>query len=489
MGITEYLIAQAFYFSERKFSGLYVLPTSAGMFTFIANRVDRNVLQSPRYSALLREGEGSDSKALKHFGGGGVKFVGSNSVSSFIEYPADYVLLDEYDRCHHGNIQLAYDRLKATFEDREPVKIEVSTPTLPDWGINAKLNISDYMIWLVVCPLCAEDQPIDWFTNVVERIGAEWHLKDNTWREHYKRDLAMYCRACGNPWDNDTRIKAIAAGGYEAQNPSSKLRGYHIHRLLDPSIRLTNLWTDFQAGMIDATAMQIFYNSDLGLPYKPEGSGISIVDLDKCRQDYHLPENLGPGDEKGGGYYGPVTAGVDVGKKSLYVRISFYPGGVRRAAYIGRVQDFEQLGPLFTRYGVTTAVIDLNPETRKVRELQKSMAFLYACQFLPGEKGKPFELRIDRVERLVSVDRTQIIDRMVAGYQQHQVALPMDIRSADKGEYYKHMQQPIRIEREAKGQRYNIWTERSSGRDDWFFSEVYDVVAQLINPEPHVRRL
>jgi len=489
IGITEYLIAQAFYFSEQKFSGLYVLPSREGMFTFVANRVDRNVLHSPRYTALLQEGVGSDSRALKHLGGGGIKFVGSNSVSSFIEYPADYVLLDEYDRCNHENIQLAYDRLKATFDDREPVKIEVSTPTLPDWGINNKFNLSNMMTWQVTCPHCGENQAPDWFENVVERVGNDWFLMDKTWEESFTRDVGMFCRSCGDPWTDKQRAKATMEGAFEAQNPNSKLRGYHLHRLLDTSVKLSTLWKDFHEARGDSTAMQIFYNSDLGLAYKPSGSGIGVMDLDLCRRDYHMPDGLSKGDDQGGGYYGTVTAGVDVGKQSLYVRISYYPSNTRRAAFIGRVAEFEELPPLFARYGVTTAVIDLNPETRKVRELQLKTPILYACQFSPGEKGKPFELRIDRKARLITVDRTQVIDRMVAGFQLHQDVLPIDVRSADNGAYYKHMQQPIRIEREAKGQRYSIWTERASGKDDYFLSEVYDVLARLINPEPHIRRV
>lgn len=480
LGVTEYLSARAPYLCEQGMSGLYVMPTERGMFTFVSNRFNRMILASPYYRRLIRAAEGSDSTVLKHIGKGGLKFVGSNAESSFIEYPADFVIADEYDRCHRENLLLLSDRLKATFESRTPHVYEVSTPTFPDYGIDALYTESDQTEWRVTCLACHGEQGFDWFTQVVTQEGGVWRLRDAEWSAADGRDIFMFCEYCHAPWGEEARRAMVLSGRMGSAVPESRIRGYWLPRLLDVFTPVRVLWegsidrTGFRDAQSDASALQVFYNSDLGLAYKPEGSGITTAHLDACRlSEYGMTNTLSS-------YTGPVTAGVDVGRHALHVRISSYPEKKRRACFIGRVSDFSELPALFARYGVTAAVIDLNPETRKVRELQYTLRFLYACEFAPGEKGRALELAIDRDLRLIKVDRTQIIDRMVGEYQTGHVELPHDAATLDRGDFYKHMQTPIRLEKEAKGQRYAVWLERNSGRDDYFFAEVYDCLARMI---------
>ncbi len=206
------------------------------------------------------------------------------------------------------------------------------------------------------------------------------------------------------------------------------------------------------------------------------------------RKGYYLPSHVGP-DEQGGKYRDVVTAGVDVGRRALYVWISWYPGGRKHLAYVGAVPNFEDLGPLFARFGVNSAVIDLNPEARKVRELQDKIPYLFACEFQPGDRSKGLELNVDRREMMVKLDRTMICDRLAANFQTGQIVLPTSAESLLQGEVFKQLQCPIRHEVEKQGQRYFIWKERDSGRDDLFFSAIYDTVAELINPQPSIRSL
>lgn len=475
VGVTEFLTAKAFYLAEKGQSGLYVMPITLGMYTFVQNRVNRSILSSSYYTSLVQHAKGSDSTALKHIGAGALKFVGSNSPSSFIEFPADFVMIDEYDRCDQDNIQMAYDRLKATFGERETIRMEASTPTFPDYGIDARYKASDQREVMVPCPTCGEWQVIDWFTNVVEEVAGEYRLRDAQWMPDCGRDVRSFCGFCGEPWED--RAALLLRGRLEKQNPSAKLAGYFPHRLLDPKTPLATLWTNpeqkgFHDARGDASKLMVCYNSDLGLPYRPEGAGISVDDLNGCRGEFLLPSSLPAG-------AGTVTAGVDVGKRYLHVRISSYPNDVRTAAYIGTVSNFSDLKGLFARYQVTLAVIDLNPETHKVRELQEEIPFLYACQFVRDMNSRGIEVRTEEPTRTISIDRTMICDRLVATYKVKECRLPVNAETLDSGQYYRHMTCPIRIEQESKGQRYAVWTERNSGRDDYFFAEVYDLVASL----------
>jgi len=485
IGVTEWLTAKAFHLSSRGLNGLYVMPIERGMYTFVANRIGRSILTSPFYNELIHSAEGSNSGVLKHIGKGGLKFVGSNSASSFIEYPADYVIIDEYDRCDQDNIQLAYDRLKSSFGDtpgkgagREIYKIEVSTPTLPDYGIDAEYKKSDQREWMVPCPSCGEWQPISFFTNMVEESGGKVTLLDRDWNIESGRDIFLFCRECGSPWED--RFSLMPTGRWEPQNPDSLRPGFFLHRLLDPKTPLSQLWTNpeekgFADAEGDASKLMVCYNSDLGLPYRPEGAGLTEDVLNACKEtDYLMPDSLLSN--------GVVTAGVDVGKRYLHVRISVHTDGKRKAVFIGKVLDFSDLGDLFDRYSVKAACIDLNPETRKVRELQAKIPFLYATQFVRSDISKGHETKIDQVTQTVSIDRTMICDRLASVYATKKCVLPSNAHTLDSGKYYKEMTCPIRVEQEGRGERYYIWTERNSGRDDYFFAEIYDLVAEIVAP-------
>jgi len=485
IGVTEYLIARAFYLAAPGRAGLYVMPIEQAMYTFVANRVNRTIQYSSHYSALLKKASGTDSTALKHIGAGGLKFVGSNSPASFIEYPADFVIIDEYDRCDQDNIQLAYDRLKATFTDRQLFVAEVSTPTFPDKGIDAQFKASDGHEYYVPCPYCHVDQTLSWVGNVIIEQKSGIGILIDGKRAETKAEPRLACKACLTLWED--RVSVLAMGQFRAARPEIPIRGYHFSRLLDVRTSIRSLWGSYEKALGNATKMQVFFNSDMGEAYRPEGSGLSEADLNNCRAQYRMPTSLtATGDWA---YEGLVTAGVDVGNQ-LHVRISYYIDDVRMAAFIGTVREFKDIPPLFERYNVQAAVIDLNPERRKVRELQDKLPYLFACQFVNSRGNRNAQdLKVDRAARLVTAERTVMMDELVALYRLRKTLLPLDAQTLCHGQFYKHMITPIRMEKEVHGQAYGVWTERDSGRDDFFLCDLYDRIAYLINPQPRIRLL
>jgi hypothetical protein len=230
-----------------------------------------------------------------------------------------------------------------------------------------------------------------------------------------------------------------------------------------------------------------FVNNDLGQPYTAKGAGITRELLLSCvRQGYSMPERLGP-TQDGQFYDGTVAGGIDVGKHALHVSIWWHPGDRPHLAFAGTVGQFEDLAPLFARFHVSAAVIDLNPETRKVRELQAKMPFLWACQFSPGDRSRGFELRKHDDSRTVTVDRTMACDRLLAEVMLQKLVLPTHAEQIDKGVVFQHLQCPARLEQENKGQRYAVWKERDSGHDDYFMAFLYSMIAGILHPQPRIR--
>ena len=59
-----------------------------------------------------------DPGSLRHkrFGKGALLFLGSNAVNDFIEFSADVLVVDEYDRCDQANLAFARDAFNFTSE-------------------------------------------------------------------------------------------------------------------------------------------------------------------------------------------------------------------------------------------------------------------------------------------------------------------------------------------------------------------------------------
>ena len=147
-----------------------------------------------------RGGKGRENAAgnrtLKQFGDGSLLFLGSGTDNDFVEFSADMMVVDEYDRCKSANIAMAVDRLR---ESPYPQQIHISNPTLPNEGICRLYNASDMRRWNHLCDRCGERQPLDWFEHVVTRDDSgRWVLRDT--RRGINGEVRPMCRRCHKPF-------------------------------------------------------------------------------------------------------------------------------------------------------------------------------------------------------------------------------------------------------------------------------------------------
>jgi len=455
-GISEMLICWAFAYAEGGYAVLYVLPKFGLRNRFVKNRIDTVMQVVPEYRKLMREAVGdADSMSLKHFGKGVINFVGSNSPSEFIEFPADVVIFDELNRCDQANIALANDRMDAS-ELKHTFK--VGNPTHPDFGISAEYAESDQKEWHVKCGACNEYQSLSWLENVVSQTGEnEYELRDTKVIDN--TDISVFCRKCGQPID---RLSQDAL--WVAQSPSSLVSGYHISQLFGANTTIKELWQTFQDAQGDATKLQVFWNSKMGLSYVSKGANLDRLALDACRDEYLMQS-------KCAAY---CSMGVDVGKV-LHVRISSKTDdGKRRAEHIGIATSFNELSGLIARYNVRFTVIDMYPETHKVKEFQKANRHVVLSRFAGNEtvSAKGFDVKDWEGVQVVVSDRTQMFDQLVASIGEGKLMLPKNAGLID--DYYKQMQAPVRIYDAVKDRYY--WDEGSKS-DHYFLSEVYDMLA------------
>ena len=82
--------------------------------------------------------------------------------------------------------------------------------------------------------------------------------------------------------------------------------------------------------------------------------------------------------------------------------------GRKKILYVGRVAEFSDLHDLAARFNVARAVIDLYPETRKVREFRQGERFpVFGCQYLDEVKQGE---RVDEEAGVITYARTELCD-------------------------------------------------------------------------------
>lgn len=466
VGITTLLECDVLASADSGMRIMYILPKIDIRNTFVQDRMNRLLLTIPYYRNRMRQGVEDDvpeidSVGLKAFGKIGViLFVGSNSKSSFIMFAADKVIVDERDFCEEANLDLAEDRMKhSPYRHR----IDVSTPTREDEGIDRLYNESDQKRWFVTCEHCGHRQVLDFFTNVIREIGdREYELLDNNWTETEDRDLFLYCSKCKKP------INRLSPGEWVAAYPDRGVSGYAISGLMSAERTVRSLWLSFLAGLQNESKMQVFMNSDLGLAYTAAGQKLTPALLNECIKaglNYNMPSRS---DE--------TSAGVDVGHPLLHIQICDHPQeGKRRLVWAGTCRDFEELYTVFARFNTKWAVIDEKPETRKVREFQegiKGRCKVWLCRYPGAPQSEP--LRVNEEDRIIVADRTQVLDAYVADVCNQAVLLPANAESLDNGEFYRQLCAPTRVFNEDRA--CYEWTEGSKA-DHYFHAGSYERIA------------
>ena len=463
VGVSEWLIVVALSKVKLGWSVIYTLPIESLRNTFVSNRIDKVINLVPYYRHGIKTATGqADQAGLKHLWGGAIKFVGTNSESSFLEFPADIKIVDEIDKSDIDNLKMADDRLDASPHKH---KRTVGNPSFKKFGIHEAYLNSDQKQWHIKCEKCDLEQPLDWFKNVVQSVSEnDYVLRDKDWKPDSDRDIYVYCRQC------DSVLDRLAPGNWIPQNAGHPISGYHFNQLFSPTKTIADMWDEFIQAQSDSTKMQIFYNSRLGLPY--EGVGDSITEAllrAKCMADYLMPSTAEN-----------CTMGIDVGKKFHY-RISDEPDpGKRRKVAVGWCYNIDELSAKILQYDVKFAVIDYLPETRMSKELQaRHPDIVWLCQYTAVKTGF-WNVKAD--EGTIQVDRTQAIDEMVAGILKGNNIIPKDFASLDNGEYLSHMEAPVRKFNEKSNPPRYDWDEGGKA-DHYFHAENYDNLAARIKKE------
>lgn len=432
-GASEYFISEAFFTAEKGYVVMFLFPADAQLYDFSHSRIGPSIQDSPYLSDRVR---GVDNVGLKQIGRGFVYFRGMQSNTKVKSVDADLLLFDEYDEMPEQQIVLAQKRVG---HSRLKFKRYASTPTVPEMGIDALYEASDRRRWHIKCEHCGLWQPLTFDANV--------DLKTAT----------IVCSKCRQPVDR------LQRGEWVAEFPSRSVHGYHISKLFCARTAISELVDN--SLKTRAFEVQEFYNSDLGEAYVVSGGRMTDEMLTACIDDYLMP---GTGTR--------TTMGVDIGK-DINVRISEHrANGIKTAAYIGTVKEFEDLDILMAQYDVSMCVVDAQPEVRKSMEFcSRWPGRAFRCYYLPSDTGRGEYFEYDIDDQKITANRTVAGDTMTNRFKQRTNRIPKNAR--DIPGYFDQMKAPVRMyKKDDRGTEYAIYVEGNKA-DHYFHAEVYDEIA------------
>lgn len=462
---------------------MFILPTEPIRNRVISGRIDKMVSKVPLYRENIgRLRKDVDSKSLKSVFGTTWNYVGSQSPENFYEFDADIIIVDEYNRCDQVNLLLAAERTGAARYDRF---IYVGNPSLPGWGIDGQFDLSTMNRWLIKCDSCNAWQALDWFENFIDqRDDGTYFLRSTSRLDSTGGDASAVCRSCHKDLD---RLKR---GAWVPEYPERDIAGFHVTKLFGlpgtdfpgqerPIIlELFEIWKNAQANQ---TALELFYNNQLGITYSAKGNYLSLDLMAECAdENYSLPAKAKN-----------TIAGMDVGKvHHLHIsEVVTDENGRRRRkkVFVGFAQDWEDAQRIIDLYGADHGVVDAQGEIHAPREWVQNNPGWVMCWYSRGAESVKDEASIDYGKNAVKCNRTESLDASYAAYSNGDVILPVDWQSLDGGDFVKQMQAPIRKFKESPGElkgRY-IWDEGAKP-DHHRHADNYELLAMALLASPKV---
>lgn len=415
---------------------LYLFPTGNDVSDFSKSRFSPIIESNPRIAEYVRD---TDAVGIKKVGSSFLYLRGarlSQTVGGSEKESAklrsisvDRVVYDEYDLMEDDVRAKAMGRMGASEVRQEAF---LSNPTIPDFGIDKIWQTTDQRHWMIKCSHCNS------YTCLEEEF-PECIRFDRDGRG------IRVCIKCKEPID---RTK----GSWVAKYPSVKDRiGRWWSQLNSPTIdpgEILKAFEDPPGGNIADV-----YRLMLGVAYIEAENRLTKQDVYSCCG----VETVRSTDD------GPCALGADVGKLIHVVIAKRTANGKKQVVYLGRHTHIDDLYELSRRYKVKIGCMDLYPETRMVRDFQRSSK--YQVWGLEYHEKQVKGIVEDQVGLVLKIGRTESMDNVHNVIVEGGIVIPR--RSKEVDEYALEMTNTAKIlDEDTKGNR--IYRYKKLG-DDHFY--------------------
>jgi len=391
IGGTTWAILKAFHACVMGLNVMYFFPTRTDVLEFSKSRVGPLLADNAFLSRLMKD---TDTAGLKRIDSAYLYLRGMQSTVGMKSVPADMLVFDELDEATPGAKSMAKERL--AHSDYKRV-VELSNPSLPDYGIDEAFQLSDQRHWTIRCDGCGMWTALD--KEFPTKLGQEVRII----RQGEDGTLYRACPKCEDELDLD-------AGEWVADYPDRDTHGYRISQLFSSKVDPGEILLEYRRTRFP----ERFYNLKIGLAWADIQNRLDEAAVLACCGEHGIEERSSE----------RCTMGVDTGKE-LHVVISRWGSEsreCREVVYIGARQDYSELDDLMVRFNVWNCVIDALPEIHATRAFaNRHSGRVFLNYFVESQRGS---YSWDRKEHLVRENRTEVLDASRQLIRDRAVSLP-----------------------------------------------------------------
>jgi len=407
------------------FNAIYTMSSDSDVSEFVASKFNK-IVQANHHEF---DGMKTDNVGVKELNNRFIFFKGTNSETAAISTTADLLIHDEISRSNQIAIETYKSRIKAS---QYKGRWMFSNPGTERDELDLQWNKSDQKEWTITCPHCNDEH----FLSFPESIDLE--------------KKCYICRACKQPIADDVRRQ----GKWVAQNPGSKISGYHISHLMCPWITPEEIIDDSQGDPA------YFNNFVLGKPYSPGDLSVSKTTI----LDLWTPKDLNTGN---------IFLGVDVGNIKHYVIRS-----ERGLIKIGRFSAWSELDDLIAYWKPKSGVIDAMPDNTAAKHYVEKYPWMQMSFFMENNNNPQTIVWWGENDKkgIVYSHRDRILDRMLTDMIEAKWSIGCET-DAEFRLYIKHYE-TLRREKVVnnKGIERYVWGS-TTGEDHYVFADLYSYLA------------
>lgn len=412
IGGTSWAILKSIHACKQGLNVGYYFPTKTDVLEFSKARVTPLLAENPALSAVMND---TNTAGLKRIGEAVLYFRGMQSTVGMKSIPVDMIVFDELDEAEPQAKVMAKERL--SHSDYKRI-VELSNPSIPDYGIDEAFQKSDQRHWNLKCPGCGHWVCLE--KEFPTKLGQEVKII-------LPRPDGTYFRAC----PKCSAELDLAKGEWVADWPGIPTHGYRISQLFSSKVDPGEIIDEYRL----ARFADRFYNLKIGIPWADLDRRLDTASVLALCSDAPLPEKSRR----------RRVMGVDVGK--LFHAVVLLEdenapwGKLYNVVHLGEHRSWEDIDILMKQYDIQTCVIDAMPEIHATREFAKRHSGrVYMNYFNENQRGKP---NFDVGQRIVTVNRTEALDASRAAIRDKKLRLPQ--RSSIVETFARHMANDVKV--------------------------------------------
>jgi hypothetical protein len=393
VGGSTYAILRALHACLTGLNVIYFFPTRTDGLDFSKSRVTPLVVENPFLAKLMTD---TDTAGLRRIGDAHLYMRGMQSQVGMKSVPADMLVFDELDESDPQAKSMAMERL--AHSDYKRV-IELSNPSLPDYGIDESYQKSDQRHWTLKCPSCsAWTAPEREFPT---KLGEEVKII----LPHEDGSFFLACPRCQAPLEIDK-------GEWVADFPDRDIHGYRISQLFSSKVDPGEILKEYRTTRFPDR----FYNLKIGIPWADLERRLDVMSVLALCGETVLPEAADS--------TGTYTMGIDTGRQLHVVILREDAGDKKRQhlVHLGAYPEFSDLDALMARYRVQQCVIDGLPETHETRKFaERHRGVVFMNYFNEHQRGAA---DWDHRTQIVKINRTEALDASREAVRRQRLILP-----------------------------------------------------------------